>query len=96
MGHHNFACIDQPSCQYCLATEHYSERCPQRTVCYQCYEFGHVISECGAGVGPFCQDCKRKHSRVCCFLTKGIEPIKQMFNSDYLYTSENIRCMRCL
>lgn len=43
----------------------------------------------------FCQECKRKHSRMCCFLTKGIEPIKQMFNTDYLYNSDNIRCINC-
>lgn len=95
VGHHNYSCLNEVSCFYCLSLSHASDRCPQRTVCYQCYQWGHVINECPSVPGVFCQECKRKHTRMCCFLTKGIEPIKQMFNTDYLYSSDNIRCMNC-
>ena len=95
-GHHNYACLQEPQCLYCLSPEHSSERCPQRTVCYQCYQYGHVVNECTQPPGNYCNECKRKHTKMCCFLTKGIEPIKQMFNTDCLYQSKDIRCMRCL
>jgi hypothetical protein len=96
VGHHNYACLNQLCCQLCLSPAHHTEKCPQKIVCYRCYQYGHIIDECPSPVCPFCQNCKRKHPKRCSFLTRGIDPIKQMFNTDYLYNDPAIRCMKCM
>ena len=96
-GHYVTVCPEEFFCIYCLSLSHSYEKCPQKIVCYRCYDYGHVVNECSrAFEGPFCNSCKRKHTEPCFFLTKGIEQVKQMFNTDILYNSEQIRCMVCL
>ena len=68
--------------------------CPQRIICFRCYEIGHISNMCQGGEGPLCEVCGRRHWGDCGFLCRGYDNIKQIIVRSGS-EMEEVVCMVC-